>query len=87
MNEKSKARDVKFEMALKKLEEIVTKLEDGDLELEKAIDLFEEGVKMSRLCRNKLGEAEKKIEKLVKDSGGEFTTTEPMDDPSEGAPF
>ena len=61
-----------FEEALKRLEEIVAELEKGELALEKALKLFEEGIKISRLCGEKLQEAEQRIEILVKDSQGGF---------------
>ena len=59
-----------FEEALKKLESIVTRLEDGDIPLEESLQLFEEGVKLSRFCANKLDEAEKRVETLMKDKDG-----------------
>lgn len=59
-----------FEESLAALEEIVTKLEEGDLPLEKSLELFEEGVKLSRRCQEKLAAAERRIELLVKDSEG-----------------
>lgn len=62
-----------FETALKDLEDIVAKLEKGDLPLEKALELFEEGVKISRFCNSKLEEAERKVEILVKDQSGHIT--------------
>ncbi len=86
MNEKNKAKDIKFEVALKKVEDIVAKLEDGDLDLEKSIELFEEGVTLSKVLQKKLDEAEKKIEKLVRDRGGELST-DPMEDPTDDAPI
>ncbi len=86
MSEKNNSKEIKFETALKKLEEIVSKLEDGDLELEKSIELFEEGVVLSKALQKKLNNAEKKIEKLVKDRGGELAV-EPMEDPSDDATF
>lgn len=70
---------IKFEKALERLEEIVGTLESGDLELEKSLKMFEEGIKMARICQVHLSQAEKKIEKLVKDNKGELTT-EPMED-------
>ena len=63
-----KAKD--FESALKSLEDIVTQLESGDLALDKALELFEEGVKVSRFCSSKLEEAERKVEVLVKTADG-----------------
>jgi exodeoxyribonuclease VII small subunit len=63
-----------FEAALLKLDEIVQKLEKGDLPLEQSLVLYEEGVRLSRLCHAKLEEAEGKIELLLKDSRGELVT-------------
>ena len=59
-----------FEEALKKLEEVVKTLEEGDLPLEESLSLFEEGIRLSRLCAQKLDEVEKKIEILVRDNKG-----------------
>ena len=60
----------KFEAALARLEEIVEELEKGDLPLEKSLKLFEEGIKLSRVCNKRLEEAERKVEILVKDREG-----------------
>jgi exodeoxyribonuclease VII small subunit len=59
-----------FEDAVKRLEEIVGQLEDGEIPLDDSLTLFEEGVKLSRFCRTKLDEAEKRISLLLKDEGG-----------------
>ncbi len=59
-----------FEEAMKRLEEIVEQLEKGELPLEETLSLFEEGVKLSRFCREKLDEAEKRVEILLKGEGG-----------------
>jgi len=64
--------EVKFEKALKRLEEIVGELEKGELDIDKSLEIFEEGIKMSRVCSKKLNEAEKKIEKLTRDEKGEL---------------
>lgn len=64
--------DMKFEAALERLEEIVSKLEDGSLSLDDALKSYEEGVKLARLCTKQLTEAEKKIEILTKALGGEL---------------
>lgn len=64
-----------FEQALKRLEEIVTELEKGELSLEKALKLFEEGVELSRLCGARLDEAERKVEILLKEDGGKLVET------------
>jgi exodeoxyribonuclease VII small subunit len=63
-----------FEAALKHLEEIVQRLEKGDLALEESLKLYEEGIKLSRLCHAKLEEAEGKIEMLLKDAKGDLLT-------------
>jgi exodeoxyribonuclease VII small subunit len=66
----TKIRD--FESALQRLEEIVKRLESGDLPLASALELFEEGVTLSRFCHTKLEEAERKVEILVKKGDGEM---------------
>ena len=60
----------KFETAMARLEEIVQGLEQGDLPLEQSLKLFEEGVKLSRICNKRLEEAERKVEILFKDKDG-----------------
>jgi exodeoxyribonuclease VII small subunit len=57
---------------LQKLDEIVQKLEKGELPLEQSLVLYEEGVRLSRLCHAKLEEAEGKIELLLKDARGDL---------------
>jgi exodeoxyribonuclease VII small subunit len=57
---------------MERLEEIVQKLEQGDLPLEQSLKLFEEGVKLSRICNKKLEEAERKVEVLFKDKDGKL---------------
>lgn len=59
-----------FEQSMKKLEKIVQELESGDLPLEEAMQKFEEGIKLSRLCSEKLNETEKKITLLMQDKRG-----------------
>jgi exodeoxyribonuclease VII small subunit len=59
-----------FEDALKRLEEIVQRMESGDLALEDSLGLFEEGVRLTRVCSQRLDEAEKKIELLTRDEKG-----------------
>ncbi len=60
----------RFEESLNKLEKIVSKLEKGDISLEESLKLFEEGVRLSRLCNEKLDEAEMRVEILLKDREG-----------------
>ena len=59
-----------FEAALGQLEELVQRLEKGEPTLEESLRLYEEGIRLSRLCHAKLEEAEGKIEKLLKDAKG-----------------
>ena len=65
-------REKAFEEALKELEEIVNRLEQGENPLEEALQLFEQGVKLSRLCHTKLDEAQKRVEVLLKDEAGKM---------------
>ena len=66
--EELKVKD--FESALKTLEDIVGKLETGDMTLERSLELFEEGIKISRFCGSKLEDAERKVEILTKAADG-----------------
>ncbi|MGD9564252.1 MAG: exodeoxyribonuclease VII small subunit [Pyrinomonadaceae bacterium] len=59
-----------FEASLNELERIVKQLEDGDMPLEDSLKLFEDGVRLSRECRERLTNAERRIEVLMKDSNG-----------------
>ena len=65
MKAKSTTSIKNFESALPELESLVTTLEDGKLSLERSLELFERGVKLSRYCHTKLEEAEKRIEVLT----------------------
>lgn len=60
----------KYEDALRELEDIVKRLESGDLPLEESLKIFEQGVTLSRYCFQKLEEAEKRVSILMKDEGG-----------------
>ena len=63
----NKGSDVNFSKALSRLEEIVEKLEDPNIDLEAGLNLLEEGVKLHKLCTEKLTEANIKITKILKD--------------------
>ena len=63
-------KDIKFEDAVQRLEQIVDQLEAGDLPLEQSLKVFEEGVALARRCAKYLEEAEKRIELLTKDEAG-----------------
>lgn len=63
-------RKERFEEALGRLEKVVSKLEQGDISLEESLKLFEEGIRLSRYCNQKLDEAEKRVEILLKNKDG-----------------
>ncbi|CAH1210284.1 Exodeoxyribonuclease 7 small subunit [Paenibacillus plantiphilus] len=58
-----------FEEAMERLEDIVSRLESGDVPLETAIELFQEGMRLSQLCGTKLEQVERKIEVLIESEG------------------
>jgi exodeoxyribonuclease VII small subunit len=64
--------EIKFEESLKKLEKIVEDLEKGDLSLDEALKKYQEGIELARLCSQRLENAKKKIDLLVKNKKGEF---------------
>ncbi len=68
--------DMKFEEALARLETVVRELEEGKQPLEKALELFSEGVALSRICSKHLEEAEQKIYLLTQNEKGEPVVTE-----------
>ena len=71
-----------LEQSLADLEALVTELESGDLPLDKAMQKFEEGIKLSRGCQSALRDAEQKVQILMKTAGGEESLAdfEPDDD-------
>ncbi|MCP3032969.1 exodeoxyribonuclease VII small subunit [Halobacillus sp. A1] len=73
MSEENK--ELSFEEAMKQLEEIVEKLETGEVPLEKAIEYYQGGMKLSKLCNEKLGNVEKQMQQILNEHG-EF---EPFD--------
>ncbi|HYG09264.1 MAG TPA: exodeoxyribonuclease VII small subunit [Pyrinomonadaceae bacterium] len=68
---KAEAQNQNFEASLAALEKIVRELERGELPLEKSLELFERGVRLSRECQERLQEAERRIEVLLQRDGGE----------------
>ena len=68
--ENSKEQGRTFEASLEALEQIVRQLEDGDLSLEKSLELFEQGIRLSRECQERLSQAERRIEILLRDNQG-----------------
>ena len=61
-----------FESALTELEQVVDRLESGELSLEEALEAFEKGVGLVKYCNQKLNEVEKKVEILIKDKEGKL---------------
>lgn len=66
------AAKLSFEKAMEQLEQIVQELESEDLPLEKAIKKFEEGIKLSKFCNQKLEESEKKVTVLMESQDGQL---------------
>lgn len=70
-----------FEASLEALEQIVAQLESGDLPLEKSLELFEQGIRLSRECQERLNQAERRIEILMRDNQGQ-PVARPFDETS-----
>jgi len=68
----NKKNDFDFEQAFIHLEEVVNKLESGQETLEKSLELFEEGINFTEICRTKLDNADQKIKELIKKLNGKF---------------
>jgi exodeoxyribonuclease VII small subunit len=84
------ARSNEFEQAFQQLETIVRRLEGEELPLDESLQLFEEGIRLSRFCHQRLEEVEKKIELILADAKGEprvepFAPEEEEDDDEEEA--
>ena len=75
----AQTHDVKYEEALKRLEQLVAALDRSELDLESRLKKFEEGTKLARLLLKKLDQAKKKVELLIKTNIGE-TALVPFDD-------
>lgn len=67
---------MEFEKKLKRLEEIVHRMEEGELALDKSLEMFEEGIRLSRECQSQLTEAEQKVLTLLKVDAAGLPTTE-----------
>jgi exodeoxyribonuclease VII small subunit len=84
---KSESQKKNFETSLGSLESIVRELERGDLSLEESLKLFEDGVRLARECQDRLNQAERRIEVLLRDSDGrpvasDFEKAEPQSEES-----
>ncbi len=82
MSSKTKIKD--FEAAISELETIVNTLEEGDLSLDKSLELFERGVQLSRFCHQRLEEAERRIE-VLNEQGELSDATDSLNTPNADA--
>ncbi len=71
--------EMSFEVAMRELEELVGKLERGDVALEESIRLYERGAELKKRCESKLKEAEEKVAAITLDADGQPTGTTPVD--------
>ncbi|WP_339187241.1 exodeoxyribonuclease VII small subunit [Bacillus sp. FSL M8-0025] len=69
MTDVKKNENMTFEEAMKGLESIVSKLEEGDVPLEQAINYFQEGMALSKMCHEKLQKVEKQMDFILKEDG------------------
>ncbi len=74
----ARPRSNEFEKAFQQLEKIVQRLEGEELPLDESLQLFEEGIRLSRFCHQRLEEVEKKIETILADAKGQ-PVTEPFE--------
>ena len=73
------SREMTFEAAMAELEEVVRKLETGNVELEKSIELYERGAVLKAICEQKLKAAEERVEKITLSASGAPTGTNPAE--------
>ena len=72
----TESKELNFENSMKRLNEIVEKIEAGELSLDESLKLYEEGVRLSQGCMKRLEHAQQKIEMLMRSSSGELETQE-----------
>ncbi|MFQ3670744.1 MAG: exodeoxyribonuclease VII small subunit [Verrucomicrobiia bacterium] len=72
----TKREELSFEEAVERLEELVTRMESGEMPLEEILTTYEEGMSLVAKCSEKLAAAEKKIELLTRDKSGNLTRSE-----------
>lgn len=72
-------KQLSFEKALAELEQIVQRLERGDVPLEESVAIYERGEALKRRCEELLRQAEARVEKITLDASGKPTGTEPFD--------
>ncbi|MHC4982236.1 MAG: exodeoxyribonuclease VII small subunit [Planctomycetota bacterium] len=83
MAQKRKEQKMTFEQALAKLEEIVAKMESGEIPLEESIESYAEGIKLIKQCRSILNTAEQKIQLLAKGEGAKLAPSGELEEPEE----
>lgn len=66
---KIETNNLSFEEAMEKLEQVVEKLEQGDVPLEEAIEMFQQGMNLSKLCHDKLTKVEKQMDQILHEDG------------------
>jgi exodeoxyribonuclease VII small subunit len=76
---KTLPKNLSFEKALERLQEIVSELEDPEKGLEASLELFEEGVALSRFCRSRIDEIQKRVDVVLKETP-EGLATGPLDE-------
>ena len=74
MNKKNDIKNLTFEEALSELEEIDEKLEQGDIDLEDSIDIYERGTLLKNHCEKKLESAKMKVDKIISQPDGDFSS-------------
>lgn len=79
MSSETPISQMSFEDAMKQLEQVVTRLERGDVALEESIKLYERGAALKKRCEDKLKEAEEKVAAITLDAEGNPTGTTPVD--------
>ncbi len=79
---KTLSKNLSFEKALERLQEIVAGLDDPEKGLESSLELFEEGVSLSRFCRSKIDEIQKRVDVVLKETA-DALVTEPLEDKSD----
>jgi exodeoxyribonuclease VII small subunit len=79
MSSETPITQMSFEDAMKELEQVVTRLERGDVALEESIKLYERGAALKKRCEDKLKEAEEKVAAITLDAEGNPTGTTPVD--------
>ena len=76
---KALPKNLSFERALERLQEIVAEMEDPEKGLEKSLELFEEGITLSRFCRSRIDEIQKRVDVVLKETP-DGLATEPLDE-------